>query len=63
MISNVAWLLGLLAVACSQTIPAAQNQAQVSLTISIFRAAPDVNVTAVQNLLNAGTDVNARSRR
>lgn len=60
MISNVPWLLGLLAVACLQIIPAAQNQAQVPLTISIFRAASDGNVTAVQNLLNAGIDVNTR---
>jgi ankyrin repeat protein len=41
-------LLGLLAVACPFS------------TISIFRAASDGNVTAVQNLLNAGADVNAR---
>ena len=57
-------LFGLLAIACSQTIPAAQNKpqnhAQDSSTLSIFRAASDGNVTAVQNLLNAGTDVNAR---
>lgn len=57
-------LLGLLAIACSPTIPAAQNKPQNeapgSPSISIFRAASEGNVTAVQNLLNAGTDVNAR---
>ena len=62
--SPLALVLGFLAVACSQRIPAAQNkpqsQAQGSSTVSIFRAASDGNVTAVQNLLNAGADMNAR---
>jgi len=53
---TTAALLWLLAVSCSQTIPAAQEPP----TTFIFRAASDGNVTAVQKLLNAGADVNAR---
>ncbi|HEX5604784.1 MAG TPA: ankyrin repeat domain-containing protein [Pyrinomonadaceae bacterium] len=53
---TTAALLWLLAVSCSQTIPAAQEPP----TTFIFRAASDGNVTAVQKLLNAGADVNVR---